>query len=488
MKQGKEISTRQPRDYRLASYPNRVLLIVPAVEGDPFLNSAANLGVGYLGASLLARGHRVKLLDMANVYNDLNRLADLVKDFKPEVIGVTGSTFHYPSALKIIAHVKGIDPGIITIFGGPHASALAEFILGTEPKVDFIIRGEGEKALSALLQNLFQGDDLSLIAGLVYRDGVAIRANSPSYIEDLNELEYPWKIINPLDYQGGRVHGFARRQQPVAQVLSSRGCPYHCTFCAGRSVLGSKIRMRRPDAFLDELIYLKREYGIREVQIVDDNFTFYQDHAAEICHQIISREMNISLSLPNGVRADRLNEKLLSIMKKAGFYYLSFGIEFGSPRMLKLCRKSLDLDQARESIRVANKLGFMTQGFFLLGHPQERPEDIEMTRAFIKSVPLDRILLTLPFPLPGSELFDYYIRKRYDAVANIEWETFKFDSYDRLLENMTKEILRQQRIHIYNEFYFNPINALRFLSKFRTVSQMKSAFYGFGFLRKLLKS
>ena len=474
------------KEYMLASHPNRVLLIVPAVDDDPFLNSAANLGLGYVGASLLARGHRVKLLDMAN-NNNLNRIADLVRDFKPEVIGVTGSTFHYLSALKIIDYVKRIDPGIIAILGGTHASALAEYILESERKIDFVIKGEGENAFPSLLLNLFRGDDPALIPGLVYRDGEAIRSNTPSYIKDLNELEYPWKSINPLDYQGRKVHGFVRRQQPVAQVLSSRGCPYHCTFCAGRSVLGSKIRMRNLDGFVGELLYLKREYGIREVQIVDDNFTFYQDHAAEICHQIISRKMGFSLSLPNGVRADRLNEKLLCLMKKAGFYYLSFGIEFGSPRMLKLCRKSLDLDQAKNSIRLANKLGFMTQGFFLLGHPEERPEDVEMTRAFIQSVPLDRILLTLPFPLPGSELFDYYIRKRYDSVANIQWKTFKFDSYDRLQENMTKESLRQQRIRIYNEFYFNPVNALRFLSKFRTVSQLKSAFYGFGFLRKLLK-
>jgi radical SAM superfamily enzyme YgiQ (UPF0313 family) len=197
--------------------------------------------------------------------------------------------------------------------------------------------------------------------------------------------------------------------------------------------------------------------------------------------------MGLSLSLPNGVRADRLNEELLLLMKRAGFYYLSFGIEFGSQRMLKLCKKSLDLDKARESIRLAHKLGFMTQGFFLLGHPEETHEDVEMTSSFINSVPLDRILLTLPFPLPGSELFDYYLEKRYGTVANIDWRTFKFDIYDRLLEHMTKEDVQRERFKMYTKFYFNPVNALRFLSKFRTISQFKSAFYGLEFLGKLLK-
>lgn len=484
MNEHKKAATLMMHDFGLDSHPNRVLLIIPQVDDDPFLNSSVNLGIGYIGASLLAEGHQVKLLDMSN---DKDCFARVVKDFKPEIIGVTGTTFHYSSALDTINRVKEMDSRIISVLGGSHASSLAEFILSQNDKIDFIIKGEGEIAFPWLLKSLHGADGLSHVPGLVYRADGEIKTNLPSYIEDLDGLHYPWDIINPLDYQGAKVHGFVRKQHPVAQVLSSRGCPYRCTFCAGRSVLGSKIRVRSPLAFVDELTYLKRTYGIREIQIVDDNFTFYHDHAAETCHQIINRGMGLSISLPNGVRADRLNEELLLLMKRAGFYYLSFGIEFGSQRMLKLCKKSLDLDQARESIRLAHKLGFMTQGFFLLGHPEETLEDVEMTRSFIKSVPLDRILLTLPFPLPGSELFNYYLEKRYGTVANIDWRAFKFDIYHRLLEHMTQEDLQRERLRIYTQFYFNPLNALRFLAKFRTVSQFTSALYGLGFLKKLLK-
>ncbi|MDD5492388.1 MAG: radical SAM protein [bacterium] len=462
-------------------FPTTVLLIVPALDNDPFMGSAPNLGLGYVGAAMKKAGHKVILLDLALYRNDLRQVTIYLEKYHPEVVGITGFSFHYHQMLQIVRLIRKKDQDIVTVLGGSHASALAEFIIQQENNVDYVIRGEGEIAFPALLEKLYHNGDFSSVPGLVYRDDTAVKTNTVQSIDHLDNLSYPWEILNPLDYQSGKVHGFICRKLPLVPVLSSRGCPYQCTFCAGRMVLGSKIRMRSPEAFIRELVFLKETFGMKEFQIVDDNFTFYREHAAAVCRLILESKLDMSWSLPNGIRADRLDEELLQLMKKAGCYYMAFGIEFGSSRMLKLAKKSLDLEDARRNIKTAHKLGFITQGFFLMGHPEERAEDLAQTKSFIRSVPLDRILLSSPFPCPGSELFGYYLKNRYHDIKAIDWQTFEFVSYERILENMSDDYVRKERMKTNIGFYLNPWHMLRFLLKFRTWIQIKSAFYGFRF-------
>ena len=186
------------KNYKLSSHSNRILLVVPAIDGDPFLNSSVNLGLGYVGASLLSKGHLVKLTDMT-FYKNYSTLSNIIRNFEPEIIGVTGSTFHYSKAIDIISHLKKTNHRIITVLGGTHASAVAEFILSRERNIDFIIKGEGESAFPALLKSLYREEDPCGIPGLVYRSDGIIKANQPSYIKNIDELEYPWKIIYPFD-------------------------------------------------------------------------------------------------------------------------------------------------------------------------------------------------------------------------------------------------------------------------------------------------
>ncbi|MDD5065969.1 MAG: radical SAM protein [bacterium] len=465
-------------NYKISSPSSSILLLIPSWGNDRHFYSTPHLGLGYAASALMKHHHQVKVLDLSFYKKDLNILYRMIKDHQPEVVGITGFTFQYTVALEIIKFIKKNFPALITVLGGPHANAVADILLEQEQDIDFILRGETEESFPQFIQALFQGKDFDKVPGLVFRKEGAIVSSPPRYISNLDNLEYPWKAVNPLDYQKGRVHGFICKRLPVTQVISSRGCPYLCTFCAGQTVHGKKIRMRDPVKFVDELEFLKKQFGIREVQIVDDNFTFYRDHAMAVCREMIRRRLNLTWSLPNGVRADRLDEELLLLMKKAGCYYFAFGIEFGSPRILKLVKKSLDLDQARSSIRLANKLHFITQGFFLMGHPEETEKDIELTGQFITSVPLDKIIINLPFPYPGSELFDFYIKNRYKDIKNIDWNYFKELDFKRIFQYLNNTVVLKKRRKILLLFYLNPFNMLRFLFKFRTWVQWKSAFYG----------
>ncbi|MBN1622357.1 MAG: B12-binding domain-containing radical SAM protein [Endomicrobiales bacterium] len=438
-----------------------------------------NLGVGYVGASLKSDAHRVRIFDSAFYDDYIPVLRDVLKEFEPEVVGITGFTFQHSSMIKMAELVNALSPDTLIILGGPHASVLAKTILAKYKFVDFVIVGEGEESFPGLLKALYTGSALESLPGLVYRNEGGIRANNSYFISDLDNLKKPWDVLNPLDYQKGRIHGFIAKEQPVTQVISSRGCPYECTFCAGRAVLGNKMYLRDPKKFVDEIEYLKDEFGIKEVQIVDDNFTFYRDHAVNVCNEMINRKLDISWSLPNGVRADKLDKELLGLMKKAGCYSIGIGIEFGSPRMLKMVHKSLDLEKAKETVMLCNKLGFITTGFFLIGYPEETLEDIKMTADFISSLPFDRIRVSIPFPYPGSELFKYYLERNYHNAENIDWDHFHSIDNICILENLNKNFVEKFCRNIYFKFYLNPFNTLRFLSKFRTWIQFKSVWQGF---------
>ncbi|MCB4792453.1 MAG: B12-binding domain-containing radical SAM protein [Elusimicrobia bacterium] len=466
-------------NYNIKSYPSKVLLVIPPQDENLFRYSTPNLGIGYIGASLKKQNHSVRIFDSTFFEDHRPELLSVLNEFGPDIVGITGFSFQYKSILEIAKAIKKANPGIITVLGGPHASVLSGLIIKKDQEIDFVISGEGEESFPDLIETIYKNNGFNSVAGLVYRENLEVRSNSPKSITGLDDLCYPWDIINPLDYQRGQVHGFIAKRLPITQVVSSRGCPYQCSFCAARTIHGSKIRMRDPKKFVDELEFLANNYKIRELQVIDDNFTFYRDHAAEVCNEIIKRKLDITWSLPNGVRADKLDEGLLKLMKKAGCYYMSFGIEFGSKRILELCKKSLDLEKAKVSIKTANRLGFIMQGFFIMGYPTEKIEDILMTSELIGKLPLDKVLISMAFPYPGTELFDYYIEKRYHNVSDIDWDTFIESDFKRIFEYVSDELVKKVRKETYMRFYLNPVNLFRFLLKFRTWVQFKTAWQGF---------
>lgn len=455
----------------------KILLINPSIRGS--LYATPCLGLAYVGAALQKAGHDVTLCDGSLSLIDADAVVRLVAEAGPDCVGITGFTLQYQVAREIFPAVKRSNPDIITVFGGQHASALTEYVMNDVPDIDFGIRGEGEIAFPALLEAFTSGnEDFKQIAGLAYRENGGVTLNPTSPITDLDGLEYPWRVVNPLDYAGGMTHGFMAKRRPVAPVVSSRGCPYKCTFCAGSLVLGRQLRLRDPAKFVDEIEYLIDNFGIREIQIVDDNFTFHQEHATRVCEEILRRRLDIVWSLPNGIRADRVDNSLLKLMKQAGCYYLAFGIEFGSERMLKITNKQLSLQKTRETIDQAAKLGYITHGFFMMGHPQEKKEDILATIAMARQTSLDRFSATFIVPLPGSEVFQYYLDKGYLNLNDVNWEQFAGPQFIPQTEFVTFQELIGLLRSAYTKFYANPFRVLRYLSKLRSSSQIQGLWPG----------
>ncbi|MEW6041367.1 MAG: radical SAM protein [Elusimicrobiota bacterium] len=438
------------------------------------------LGLGYVGASLLKEGHEIKLHDViSKAPGDPDFIEKEVKEFAPAYVGISAMTPQIQRAMEILGRIKKVNSEIITVMGGPHASSLPEYTLKTLNNLDYVITGEGEETFPSLIRS-HSGDVVrESIYGLVYRKDGKIVSNKPKFVSDIDTLEYPWKIMNPLNYNKGELQGYTCKRRPVVTVVSTRGCPYLCTYCAQSSIFVNKLRVRNALKFVDEIEYLHREFGINEIQLADDNFAFHREHVVSVCNEIIKRGLDVSWALINGVRADRLDEDLLKLMKKAGCYYMAFGIEFGSERMLKICRKSLKVEKAYENIRIASRLGYITHGFFLMGYPVEKEEDMEATKKLIMSLPLDRISIGMPVPYPGSDLFNYYMEKKFKSLDNIDWSYFIEGKFKPIWEYVTGDYVSAQINTTYKKFYSSPARLLRFISKLTTLEQYKATFMGF---------
>jgi anaerobic magnesium-protoporphyrin IX monomethyl ester cyclase len=420
---------------------SKVLLINPPIKASHYLFPP--LGLGYLGSALKSRGYEVKVFDY--------RLRSRFEDYNPDWVGITGFTVQYPVMKEIAAYWK--SKGKKVIMGGVHVSALPEYTLKDCPSIDYVIKGEGETAFPDLIGGK--------IGPGVYSRDLSIPSE---YIQDLDSLVSPWKTLSLKEYSDLTVCGIASRQHPVASIISSRGCPYGCSFCSASVVDGKRIRYRSPENFLSELDWLVRTQGIKEINIQDDNFTFDYDRTVKIVQGMLDLKLKFTWVLANGLRADRVDEKLLTMMRKSGCYYFGVGVETGSKELLKTVNKGLDLRKVQDTVKIANRLGFITQSFLIAGLPGEKKSDVDSTIKLVSSIPLDRISINPLMVLPGSRLFNEY--------PDYDWLKASRD-----LQTVTP-FVRSSIRRIYIKFYLNPRWLFRYTMKLRTMSEWKGLFNG----------
>ena len=376
-----------------------------------------------------------------------------------DLVGFKTLHANYMLVKRYLDMMKQQFPHITTVVGGPQASIMrSEMLELYQDTVDFVISGEGEisfrKLCLVLQQHHFKPETippeaLSDISGLsAIADGQVIN-NPIELCDDIGQYRIDWDVLGPDTYPPLPHAAFARRF-PVTSISVSRGCPYHCTFCAAFKIFGRRVRYRSADVVLDEMEYLIGKYRFKEFQVIDDNFSFDKRYVMEFCQKLLDRKLDILWSLPNGTRLDNLDDEMLDIMKRSGLYSLSVGIESGSERILKLMRKKLDLPRVPERLALIKRHGIEMAGFFIMGYHTETAEEILQTIQFALSIPLDRAQFMLFHPYPGTEAYeqvkDHLV---YDADT-----TFAEVAYvpDTLTE---KELKRLQR-RSFLRFYLRP--------------------------------
>jgi radical SAM superfamily enzyme YgiQ (UPF0313 family) len=428
------------------------------------LTQAPPIQLGYLASVLLENGYDVRIFDFKRL--DLNKeklFADLVT-FRPDLIGISVITIEMPGTMRLVENIKKHMPSVKIVLGGVHPTVLPNETLA-ETGADFIVRGEGEKIIVDLANALFYSDQrLDGVRGITFNEGDEIRSTpDESPIEDLDSIPYPaWEMIPPVFYSTYTMQLYKRRPI-VATILTSRGCPFGCSFCASR-VHGKKIRYRSPDNVVSEMEMLVRKYSVGEFMFLDDNFTMNKEHSLQICEEIIRRNLGIVWKMPQGMRADTIDEELIRYFKMAGCYEVGFGIESGNQKILNRAKKRLDLSVVQRSITLIKKYDIEVYGFFILGLPGENHETVMETIRFMR-IGFDHISVSFCIPYPGSDIYNEYIKQN----TRPDWGMFAHHHVFTGISELSERDLKQYMRKTIFSFYLHPRRAFLLLRKIKSI-------------------
>lgn len=379
------------------------------------------IGLGYLASMLKIKGgHEVFLYEA--VRDQLASIAPFkifLAEHKPDVVGIQVYSVDLHIVREYLRCVKGYNSRIVTVMGGPHPAAdpLGTMDYFGEGLLDYCMAGEAEKSFLALVNHLEgQGPSLKDVAGLVWRDPTrhrdtnlkedesCCRINAKEVVENLDELPWPdWDLLSPKHYPPAPLGGVAKHF-PVGPIMVSRGCPLKCTFCAAKSVYGNGFRVRNIDSVIEEIQYLRRSHGVKEIMILDDNITFRKSLVLEFCEKMAP--LRIPWNCANGIRADMVTEEIVKALKEAGCYLVAIGIESGSQRIVNDMQKKIILERIREKVDLLTQYGIHVVGLFMLGYPTETKEDVLKTIAFAKRLNISAAAFANFLPLPGSPVYE----------------------------------------------------------------------------------
>jgi len=415
-------------------------------------NTQPSFGIASLASSAIKAGADVKIIEASAHNMGVPETLQAAVASSPQILGISATSVGIFAAAELARAAKQEMPDITTLIGGCHVSALPEATLREFPDFDIAVIGEGETTLAEIVERAASGDYRPLdIAGTFSRTGETITTNpSRPVIQDLDTLPLPaWHLIE--GFPGAFKPSPSRIMHwPCASVVMTRGCPNACTFC-DRSVFGRKCRSYSPDYAADLCEDLNRNYGVREVLIEDDTFIISRKTVAAFCEELLSRHMKLTWSCLG--RADRVDSELLALMKRAGCWHISFGIESGDESILRSVNKNLNLEQISSAVQMCRDAGLRTKGFFMVGFPGETDKSIEATVSLVRNLPLDDISVMHLTPFPGSELAELI---RAEGAPATDWRSMNALKPCYVPEGMTVTALEEARNRIYRSFFSRP--------------------------------
>lgn len=448
---------------------SKVLLIAPPYEG---LYGGANIkklrwgfipyGLACIAGKLHAEGCDVKVIDATCSVNGLNEIEQIIAKESPDYLGVGITTPQTTSGLKISEISKKIKPDCITVVGGPHASALPEEILTNNKSIDIVVIGEGETTMSEIVKE----KPLFKIKGICYRKNNSIVKTQPQdLIEDLDKLPFPLYEQLPIARYGTPYMGSS------IGIISGRGCPFSCSFCASKVIFGKKCRFRSVSSILQEIAWFKEKYNIKTFSFWDDTFTIQESRIKNLCQELINNAFNIRWSCTT--RVDTLSLELLKIMKEAGCCVIHLGIESGDKFILEKTKKGITLEQTENAVKWARALNMETYGYFIFGLPYETKETLAKTIEFAKKLRLDYAQFALLTPLPGTEIWE--LAKKEKVLRFICDDLTKFSRYGKAvvdLADVSHETLNKYYGMAYRSFYFRLSYICQTLKKINSLEKL----------------
>ncbi len=400
------------------------------------------LGMMSIAAVLERAGIDVEIIDCYATPLPLAELVDDIIRRGADCLGISTTTSSFNEGYRIAASVKGKAPHIFTLFGGAHACTIGAPLLDTFPAIDCLVIGEGENTMLELAQAGFKG--ISQIPGVAYRgaDGKGTLSTHRELIKNLDELPFPAYHKLPHYPRRYNLPLFSYPTAPNTSIISSRGCPYSCSYC-DRSVFSRGFRFNSPEYIVEHMELLNKQYGVRHVSFYDDLFTFDRKRVAEFCE--IKERKGLKVTYNCIARLEHVDLELLALLKRSGCWQVNFGIESGDPEIVKQHRKFLGLDEVGRKLLMVKEAGMRVKGLFMVGLPGENEAAIRRTIDYALSLPLDEINVTKFTPFPGAPIYTT-IRERGEFEEN--WDLMNCLNFVFVPHGMTKKQLED----LYDEF------------------------------------
>jgi len=448
-------------------------------------NRAPALGLLHLAAMAREHGYDASIVESDAEGLDEDAVVRRIVERAPRYVGITLFTVGVWASVKIAQGVKAALPDTTVIVGGPHVSSMGRETLERFDCFDLAVVGEGEWALVELLRALEGGGDLGAISGLIWREGDALRENPSRPIpQDLDDLPMPaWDLLPgfPEAYPPA-IYDYPRG--PVATIAASRGCPFHCKFC-DTSTFGARVRAYSPAKVVEMIQHLNARWGVRHIMFVDDLFLASRTRVTDFCERLLATGLRITWTCT--ARVDTVKPDILALMKRAGCWEISFGLETGSNELLVKMDKAARVERSELAVGWTHAAGIRTKGLFMLGYPGETPETIRATRDFVRRIPMDIMNLTKFTPYPGSPIYvDLYGTK----IRTDHWKKMNGMNFVFTPEGMTIEQLDRGYQKLLLDFYSRPqvMHHYAMLTLRHPTHLLRLARFGLGYAGAKLRS
>ncbi len=425
-----------------------------------FFNSPP-LGLAYVAAYLEREGLRVRLLDAGVEGMTLQETAAAVVAARPAVLGIGATSNFFGNALDLARRVRAGLPEVFIVLGGPHGTSCADEVMEKDG-FDAVVIGEGEVTAAELVAAVTGSGDLSGVKGIVYRDGDRVVRTPPRpLLADLDALPLPARHLLSLDKYVPQPNDGP--YLPKHAMISSRGCPYQCTFC-DHGTYGVTYRSFSPDRIAREMEELVHRYGARDIAFVDSLFMVSRERVRRIIAAMNRRNVDVHWTCT--IRANVADRAILAEMKAAGCWRVRIGIESGSERILQAIRKEVELADIHAAVQVADELGLHPKAFFIIGHPTETRESVMESIDLACRLPLTDITVQLNTPLPGAAQWE--TAAAHGTFTSPDWTRYSFWEPVYIPAAMTAAELDALYRRFYRRFYYRPVVVRRHLRMIRS--------------------
>lgn len=438
------------------------------------------MGLAYLAAAIReAKSVNVEILDLTATQISTDALRRRLKEYNPDVVGVSILTPMYLKAKEIVSIAREVLPETKIIVGGPHVTVFPEITLEENRDIDIACFGEAEDTIVELLNAFSSNKPLGYVKGIAYREKGNVKMNPAREIRmDIDSIPLPARDLLPMDKYRPAPTYFKRL--PSYLILASRGCPFNCAYCS--KVSGRVYRKHSVKRIIDEINILLNEYGAKDIIFRDDTFTVDRNHVIELCNEMIRLGLNKRFEWSCMTRVNLVDKELLKIMKKAGCWSIHYGVESGNQRLLDLIDKGITLQQVRDAFKWTREAGIEIKAFFMLGLPSETKEESMQTIRFSKEIDPDWVQFTITVPYPGTKLYE--ITKKDKTLKSFKWENYQTwagwsnKELVYMPEGRNAEELKELQKYAMRSFYLRPKFILRQLKELRYPGRLKTYLLG----------